>query len=160
MQKRILISWLAAVVLIVAPAVSIRAQDSLHNWSRVQSIGTDERLVVKQKDGKSITGRMIEATESNLTIDHHGNVAHIPRNEIAEIQLSKGKASKTKWTLIGTGVGAAAGAGIGAAKASTILDDGEIYVMVGTIFGAAAGAAGGAIFGGTRRDRELIYVAP
>jgi len=143
MQKRI-ISWLAVVVLVVAPALSVSAQDSLHDWSRVQSIGTDERLIVKQRNGKSITGRMIEATDSNLTIDHHGDVTHIPRNEIAEIQLSKGKASKTKWALIGTGVGAVAGAGIGAAKASTVLDDGEIYVLVGTVFGAAAGAAGGA----------------
>ena len=160
MQKRIFVSWLAMLVLLVAPALSISAQDSLHSWSRVQSIGTNERLIVKQKNGKSITGDMIEATESNLTIDHHGKVTHIPRNDIAEIQLSKGKASKAKWTLIGTGIGAATGGAIGGAKMSSTLDDGGIYVVAGLLIGAGAGAAGGALYGGTRRDRELIYTTP
>ena len=136
------------------------AQSSDHNWSAVQAIGTDERLIVKQKDGKRIEGKMIEASETNLTLSRNNKVVNIPRDSIQQIQHSKGKAAKGKWALIGAGIGGAAGAGIGATRVSASRDDSEIWVPVGLIFGAGAGAVTGLIFGATRRQRELIYQAP
>jgi hypothetical protein len=130
------------------------------NWSAVQAMATDERLIVRQKDGKRIEGKMIEASETNLTLSRNNKVVNISRDSIQQIQHVRGKAAKTKWALIGAGIGGAAGAGIGAAKASSIIDDGEIYVLAGAVIGAGAGAVGGALFGASRRQRTVIYEAP
>jgi hypothetical protein len=160
MKTRILSLGLAIMMLASIPVGTVRAQGSLHDWSTVQAVGADERLIVEKKDGKTITGKMIEATATNLTISRHGKVEHIPRDTIQQIHHSKGKAEKAKWAGIGAAVGTAAGAGIGTLKAHSISDDGGIYVLAGLIIGAGAGAGAGAAFGATRRDRELIYTAP
>ncbi len=161
MKTKLLRLLLGGMLLIAqSPLALVQAQTSLHDWSVVQAVAADDRLIVKQKDGKTIEGKMIEATETNLTLSRKSKVVNIARDTIRQIEHSKGKAARGKWALIGTGVGAAAGAGIGAAKANSIIDDGEIYVLAGVLIGAGAGAAGGALFGASRRQRELIYTAP
>ena len=117
-MKTRLSSALLAAMCVMAPLALVRAQGSFHDWSRVQAIKVDERLIVKQKDGRTLSGTMIEATENNLTFSRGGKVVNIPRSNVQQIETSTGKASKGKWALIGAGVGAAAGGGIGAAKAS------------------------------------------
>jgi hypothetical protein len=160
MKTRLFSALLAGMLLWLAPLVSVHAQGSFHDWSRVQAIKVDERLIVKQKGGKTLSGKMIEATENNLTFSRDGKVVNIPRSNVQQIEVSTGKASKSKWALIGAGVGAAAGGGIGAAKASSVSDDGGIYTVAGLIIGAGAGAATGAFIGANQRHREVIYVAP
>ncbi|HSS22688.1 MAG TPA: hypothetical protein VLL54_21630 [Pyrinomonadaceae bacterium] len=150
----------AAIMLGSIPAASVKAQSSLHDWSTVQAVAADERLVVEKKDGKTITGKMIEATATNLTISRRGKVENIPRENIQQIYHSTGKAEKAKWAGIGAGIGTAAGGGIGAAKAASVSDDGGIYVLAGLLIGAGAGAVSGLAFGESRRHRELIYTTP
>ena len=159
-MKRKFFSLLVTGVLLVASLPTAFAQSGIRSWSTVQSVPVDERLIVRQKDGKTIEGKMIEANDSNLTISRNGKVVNIARDSVQQIQHVKGKAAKGKWALIGTGVGAAAGAGIGATRVSRDHDDSEVWVPVGAIFGAGFGALGGLIFGATRRDRTLLYVAP
>lgn len=130
------------------------------DWSSVQAVGTGERLIVKQKDGETIEGGMIEANESNLTLSRKGKVINISRDNIRHIHHSTGKAAKAKWALIGAGIGGAAGAGIGVAKASPNVDDSEIYIPIGLVIGAGAGAVTGLFIGQSRRQRTLIYQAP
>ena len=160
MKTRILSLGLTTILAASIPVAAVQAQSSLHDWSTVQAVAADERLIVDKKDGKTITGKMIEATATNLTISRHGKVEHIPRESIQQIYHSTGKAEKTKWAGIGAGLGTAAGGGIGAAKASSVYDDGGIYVLAGLLIGAGAGAGAGAAFGASRRHRELIYTAP
>lgn len=160
MKTRILSAGLAIMMLASIPVGTVLAQGSLHDWSTVQAMAADERLIVKQKDGDTVEGRMIEATQNNLSLSRGGKVIHIARDTISQIWHSKGKAAKTKWAGIGAAVGTAAGGGIGAAKANSVSDDGGIYVLAGLIIGAGAGAGAGAAFGATRRNRELIYTAP
>ena len=159
-MKRKFFSLLVTAVLLVASLPTAFAQTSNRGWATVQSMPADERVIVKQKDGKTIEGKMIEANDNNLSISRNGKVVNIARDSIQQIQHVKGKAAKGKWALIGTGVGAAAGAGIGATRVSKDHDDSEVWVPVGAIFGAGFGALGGLIFGASRRDRTLIYVAP
>ena len=151
------LSILIGVVMFVVHVPFVAAQDSLRAWSTVQAVQADERLIVKLKDGKSIEGRMIEATETNLTLTRNGKVENISRSNIREVYHSTGKAAKGKWALIGTGVGAGAGAGIGAIKYDSNKDDYIIYPVMGFIIGAGVGAATGLAFGASRRHRQLIY---
>jgi hypothetical protein len=162
MKTRIFWLLVIGVLLIVQTPIALAqsGQGSLHEWSVVQAVAADERLIVKQKDGKTIEGKMIEASETNLTLSRNSKVVNIPRDIVLEIHHSKGRANKGKWALIGAGIGAGAGAGIGAAKANSVLDDGGIYVLAGLVIGAGAGAVGGALFGASQRHRELIYQAP
>lgn len=152
-------SVLMAVALIATQSsvALVNAQGSSTSWSAVQAVGVDERLIVKQKDGKTIEGKMIEANDTNLSLTRNGKVVNISRDSISQILHSRGKAQKGKWAAIGAAIGAGTGAGIGGIKTRDSFDDGEIYVVAGTIIGAGAGAVGGLIFGASRRSRELIY---
>ena len=141
------------------PLVFAQQTASLSEWATVQQIKTNERLVVKQKNGREVKGEMIEASDTALTIDRDGKPVSIPRAEVHQVSIVEGKAAKGKWALIGAGVGAGAGAGIGAVKYSPNRDDSEMWIPVGLMFGAGIGAVSGLIFGQTTRKRTLVYAA-
>jgi len=125
----------------------------------VQRIRTNERLFVRQQNGKEIKGRMIEASDTTLTIDRDGKPFSIARGEVRQVYVVNGTAQKGKWALIGAGIGAGTGAGIGYAKYSPNSDDSEIYIPIGLLLGAGSGALGGMLFGQSTRKRELVYAA-
>jgi hypothetical protein len=153
------IALLVALAIFAVQVPVVLAQGTLSNWAAVQGIQVDERVIVKQKDGKTVEGRMIEASETNLTISRDKKVVNISRSDIREVYHSTGKAAKGKWALIGTGIGAAAGAGLGAIKYDPNRDDYEIYPVMGFFIGAGAGALAGLAFGASRRSRTLVYQA-
>src|SRR5678816_365561 len=142
-----------------APLAFSQQTASLSEWTAVQHIKTNERLLVRQKNGKEIKGEMIEASDTALTIDRDGKPFSIARADVRQVHVVSGTAKKGKWALIGAGIGAGAGAGIGAAKYSDSVDDSQIYIPVGLIIGAGSGALGGLLFGATTRKRELVYAA-
>jgi hypothetical protein len=150
------ISVLLVLLLLSSQAPLVFAQ-SLSDWAAVQRIQTNEKLFVRQKNGKETRGRMIEASDTTLTIDRDGKPFGIPRAEVRQVYIVEGKAQKGKWALIGAGVGAGAGAGIGYAKYSPNRDDSVVWVPVGLIFGAGIGAVSGMLFGQTTRERKLVY---
>jgi len=130
---------------------------SLTEWASVQQIKTNARLFVRQKNGKEIKGKMIEASDTTLTIDRNGKPFTIARGDVRQVYVVSGTAQKGKWALIGAGIGAGAGAGIGAAKYSPNSDDSEIYIPIGLLIGAGSGALSGMLFGQNTRKRELVY---
>ena len=138
---------------------STLAFSSATDWSNVQQLKTNERLVVRQKNGKELKGEMIEATDTTLTIDRDGKPLSIPRTDVRQVYVIKGKAEKGKWAAIGAGIGAGTGAGIGAVKYSPNVDDSEVYIVGGLLIGVAAGAVGGMLFGQSKRNRTMVYDA-
>ena len=132
---------------------------SSNNWAAVQGIKTNEKLFVRQKNGKEFKGEMIEASDTTLTIDRNGKPLGIPRADVRQVYVISGKAEKGKWALIGAGIGAGAGTGIGYAKYSPNRDDSEIWIGMGLLIGSGAGALGGMLFGQSRRSRTLVYDA-
>jgi hypothetical protein len=157
-MKRKTLPLLLGVFLISGQSSWAVAQSgSSNNWSAVQQIGTDEKIVVKKKDGKESKGRMIEASDTTLRIDRDGKPLEIPRADVRNVHVISGKAEKGKWALIGAGIGGAAGTGIGATKYRSDRDDYGIYIYMGALIGVGAGAVGGLLFGQSRRDRKLVY---
>lgn len=140
-----------------APLAFAQQSTSTNNWSAVQQLPTNERLVVKQKNGKELKGLMIEASDTTLTVDRDGKPVAIPRADIRHVYVIEGKAAKGKWALIGAGIGAGAGTGIGYAKYSPNSDDSEIYIAMGLLIGTGAGALGGLLFGQSKRKRVMVY---
>ena len=140
-----------------APLAFSQQTASLSEWTAVQKIKTNERLLVRQKNGKEIKGEMIEASDTTLTIDRDGKPFSIARGDVRQVYVVSGTAQKGKWALIGAGIGAGTGAGIGYAKYSPNSDDSEIYIPIGLLIGAGSGAIGGMLFGQNTRRRELVY---
>lgn len=154
METKLVCLFIAGALLVAQSGVALAQSPG---WSAVRARPVDERLIVIQKNGKTITGRMIEASETNLALSRARKVVNISRDNIAQIERSIRKAAKTRWALIGAGVGTATGAAIGQSK---VEPNAEIWLPVGIIFGTGIGAAVGALFGATRRKREIIYTAP
>jgi hypothetical protein len=130
-----------------------------NDWSIVQQLKTDEKLIVRLKNGDELKGEMIDASETSLTIDRKGKPMSIARSDVRHIYVISGRAEKGKWALIGAGIGAGAGSGIGAAKYSSHVDDSEIYIGIGLLLGTGAGALGGMLFGQSKRKRDMVYDA-
>ena len=159
MQRKTLpLLIIAALVLSQTSWAAAQQTTSANNWTAVQRIGTDEKLIVKRKDGKEFKGRMIEASETTLRIDRDGKPFEIARADVRRVEISEGKAKKGKWAMIGAGVGAAAGTGIGAIQYSPDSDDSEIYIYMGALLGVGIGAVSGMLFGQTKRSRTTVYV--
>jgi hypothetical protein len=140
-----------------APLAFSQQTPSLSEWASVQQIKTNERLYIRQKNGREIKGRMIEASDTTLTIDRDGKPFSLARGDVRQVYVVSGTAQKGKWALIGAGIGAGVGTGIGYAKYSPDSDDSEIYIPIGLLIGAGSGALGGMLFGQTTRRRELVY---
>jgi hypothetical protein len=157
MKHKTLPLFLVLLLLSTHVPLAFSQSPSLSDWASVQQIKTNERLFVRQKNGKEIKGRMIEASDTTLTIDRDGKPFSIARGDVRQVYTVSGTAQKGKWALIGAGIGAGTGAGIGYAKYSPDSDDSEIYIPVGLIIGAGSGALGGLLFGATTRRRELVY---
>jgi hypothetical protein len=152
------ISVFLVLLLLSAQAPLVFAQ-SLSDWAAVQHIRTNEKLLVRQKNGKELRGEMIEASENTLTIDRDGKPLSIPRADVRQVYIVEGRAQKGKWALIGAGVGSGAGAAIGYAKYSPESDDSELWIPVGLMFGAGIGAVSGLLFGQSARKRTMVYAA-
>jgi hypothetical protein len=158
-MKRKIVPLLLIVLLISSQTSWVAAQQTTsgNNWTAVQQLGTNEKLVVKRKDGKEFKGLMIEASETTLRIDRDGKPFEIARTDVRRVEVIERKAKKGKWALIGAGAGAATGAGIGAIKYSPDSDDSEIYIEMGLLLGVAVGAVSGLLVGQSRRKRATVY---
>src|SRR6188474_3196713 len=143
MKSKTLPLLLVLLLLSTHAPLAFSQSPSLSEWASVQRIRTNERLFVRQQNGKEIKGRMIEGSDTALTIDRDGKPFSIARADVRQVYIVEGKAQKGKWALIGAGVGAGAGAGIGYAKYSPNRDDSVIWVPVGLMFGAGIGAVSG-----------------
>ena len=141
----------------IAAPLALAQQASTNSWAAVQQLKVNERLVVKQKNGKQVKGLMIEATDTTLTIDRDGKPLAIARDDVRQVQVIEGKAAKGKWAAIGAGIGAGAGTGIGYTKYEPDGDDTEIYIFMGFLIGAGTGALSGLLFGQSKRKRVTVY---
>lgn len=159
MKRRTLPVILVLLLLSSHAPLALSQQASSNDWTVVQQIRTNEKILVKQKNGKEVKGSMIEANDTTLTIDRDGKPFSIPRADVRQVYVIESKAQKGKWALIGAGIGAGVGAAIGAAKYSSKVDDSELWIPVGLMFGTGAGAVGGLLFGQSTRKRVMVFDA-
>ena len=161
-RPKTIVAGLVVAILVTSTfaPVAFAQQPARGDWSIVRSVGADENLLIRLKDGKKISGKFSSANDSELTIIRKGRQQVIPKDSIAQVHHSKRKAEKAKYAAIGAGIGAGAGAAIGGAKANSTSDDGYVYTIVGVIFGAGFGALGGLLWGSAKQKHVLIYEAP
>jgi hypothetical protein len=154
-----ILSALLAITLAYSPLAMAQQPAGSSDWGAVQVVPPGDALIVKLKDGRSVSGKLISVTDAELSLTRNKKSETFGRDRIFQIYSRKRKAEKGKYAAIGAGIGAGSGLGIGLAKNSPPVDDGEIYPIGGAILGAGIGAIGGFLFGQAKRKRVLIYQA-
>jgi len=159
--KRCAIAVILLVSFLLSP-VTLAAQVTVDDWSRLNTVVLGSKLSIKLKSGKTVDGKLNSVTDTTLSISVKDKPLDLKREDILTVnQITK--KSATKSTLIGMGVGAGAGAGIGAAGAGS--DDNDFdkidHAVIGgfAVVGAAAGALTGYLLGRGGTKRVLIYQA-
>ncbi len=155
-----LITVVVALLLNSIPASA--GQNASAEWAAVQSLASGEKVKVELKDGKKVEGRLLNVSNTSLTLERKNKPTDFGRDSIAKVyrfvKKSAGR-SIAKSTAIGAGVGFGAGLGVSlAAGQYEDLDTGELVGILGGI-GAAIGAGIGALVGsfGSHERRELVY---
>jgi small nuclear ribonucleoprotein (snRNP)-like protein len=140
--------------------IPLQAQGNSNEWSRLNSIESGNKVVVKLRNGKSIEGKLNSVSDSSLSLTVKGSSQEVRREDVSTVHRVSRK-SAGKATLIGAGVGAGTGAVIGAVGGSeSDFDKLDQAVTAGlTIIGAGLGAVTGFLIGRSGRKRELIYQA-
>ena len=146
--------------LLLSP-VTLVAQATTSDWSRLNSVVTGSKLSVKLRNGNKIDGTLSNVTDATLTLMVKNASREVKRDDIRTIHQTGGTSAR-KATLIGMGLGAGAGAitgAIGNSRDDTFpaTDDIVIGVLVG--LGAGVGALGGFLVGKSMKKKELIYEA-
>ena len=160
-KKRFSISLvLVASFLVSSATLAAQGTGASSDWSALKAVGSESKLVVKQRNGKTVEGRLSSVSDDDLTLSVKNTPLSIKREDVLSVYQVQ-KKSATKSTLIGLGVGAGAGAALGAVGAAN--DDSgfekiDHAVTAGlTVIGGAAGALTGYLFGRGGSKRVLIY---
>jgi hypothetical protein len=127
------------------------------SWDGVKTVPPGDKVEVTLRNGQTLKGRLINISDTVLTLANGKNTTDVPRADSIKIHRSLRK-SATRSTMVGLGVGAGIGGlagGLGGASAGGSDELGWPILIVGTI-GAAIGALTGYIIG-SRNQRELIY---
>ena len=145
--------------LLLSP-VTLMAQATTGDWSRLSSVPTGSKLSVKLRNGNKVDGKLSSVSDTAVTLMVKNTSTELKRDDIRTVHLVNGNSAK-KATLIGLGVGAGAGAALGAAVDSAN-DDGfekldSVGTAVTTVLGAGVGALSGFLIGRNGKKRVLLY---
>ena len=147
-------------LLLVLPHASL-AQQATNTadapWAGVKLVPPGDELVVNLKNGKTINGRLVSASDKALVISRGDKTTTLDQAEVNKVYRKVPKTGITR-TQIGTLTGLAAGAAIGAGLGAN--EDVEIgwTMPIFALIGAGIGAVAGSMSGG-KRVNVLIYEA-
>lgn len=149
---------LALTLTLFLSAIPLQAQGNSNDWSRLSSVESGSKVVVRLKNGTSHEGKVNSVTDSSISLTVKGRSQDVKREDVLTVHRVSRK-SAGKATLIGAGVGAGTGAIIGAVGGrESDFDKLDQAVTAGlTIIGAGIGAVTGFLIGRSGRKRELIY---
>jgi small nuclear ribonucleoprotein (snRNP)-like protein len=151
------------VTTLLLSTVTVAAQGTANDWSRVTALASGSNLSVKLKSGKTVNGTLSSASDSTLSVTSKNAPVEIKREDVRSVHEVVKKGSAAKATLIGMGVGAGAGALLGAIADASNDDGFESFDKAATgvlaVGGAGVGALVGYLVGRSRSKRVLVYQA-
>jgi hypothetical protein len=150
--------------LVVLPSCSMRRASHVpptvpaSGWEEVSRLSSGQRIRVKQKSGKTVTGRLTAAEAQALVIGDR----RIPRDDVQQVERVLGD-SPFNGMAIGAAIGFTSGfAGEGliyhAAGSATGYPD--TYSWAAGVFGAISGAVAGLIIDASRKKHVTVYRVP
>ena len=147
-------------LLLVLPHASLaqQATDPAETpWAGVKLVPPGDEIVVDLKDGKTISGRLVNATDKALVISRKDKTATIDQLSVQKVYRKVPETGLTRTqigTLTGMAAGAALGAGLGASEDVEVGWTIPIIALIGAGIGAIAGYTSG-----VGRGKVLIYQA-
>lgn len=131
-------------------------------WDAIKSIPPSEKIEVKLKDGKTIKGRVLAASDSALTLSQKGVSIDVAKDSVKRVyRVMPRRAARS--LAIGAGAGAGAGAALGLVIAANYQgDSGEEagYILILGLVGAGIGSLIGGLTGALKPDlKALVYEA-
>jgi hypothetical protein len=159
--RRLLALGLAlAFALAQSPAASAQTRArALDDWSAVQTLSPDQKIIVRTKDGDRLTGRFDSANDLLINFTDGRRKVSLTRESVKLVQLDRGN-SRGKGVLFGAAIGAAAGFALGSVlyfpakndmAGSTVPGSAAVGLAVGAGIGAATGKG---------NKNETVYEAP
>ena len=151
------------VTTLLLSTVTVAAQGTANDWSKVTALASGSNLSVRLKSGKTINGTLSSASDNMLSVTSKKAPVEIKREDVRSVYEVVKNSSAAKATLIGAGVGAGAGALLGAIVDASN-DDGfekidNAATAVLAVGGAGVGALVGYLIGRSRSKRVLVYEA-
>ena len=147
--------------LLLSP-ITLAAQTTTSDWSRLSSVPTGSKLSVKLRNGNKVDGTLSSVSDTAVTLMVKNASRELKRDDIRTVHLVGGNSVK-KATLLGLAVGAGVGAAAGAIHDVSNNDDVPDFDLPATPFttvlGAGVGAISGFFIGRAGKKRVLVYEA-
>jgi hypothetical protein len=147
-----LIAMIARPQIISAQALPTPTRGS---WDLVKAVPPGDKVVARLRNGQTLNGWMISASDTVLTLERRKNTTDVNRGDVLKVYRVV-KKSDTKGLLIGLGIGTGVGALLGALTEPEYTDDPGLAPVVLGFLGALIGSGMGAAISG-RTKRLLIY---
>jgi hypothetical protein len=160
-KKRAIVIVVALLALTARPQIASAqtpANPIKGTWEDIKSIPPGDELAVGLRNGQPLKGRLINVTDTDLTLAQGKKTAVINRIDALRVYRLVKKSAK-KATMIGLGIGAGVGGvsiGVAAASAPGEPKEYGYGVLIYGAMGAGIGALTGYIIG-SRKQRVLIY---
>jgi hypothetical protein len=125
------------------------------SWDAVKAVPPGDQVVARLRNGRTLNGWMVSASDTVLTIERRKNTTDLNRGDVLRVYRVV-KKSNTKGLLIGLLIGTGVGALLGKlAEPENPEDPGLAPVVFGGLGALIGGGMGAAISGRTKR--LLIY---
>jgi hypothetical protein len=115
-------------------------------WSNLQTLHPGDRIGIIQSNQKRVEGRFTRAGDSEITIDAGGEITLI-QNQVVRV-YKRPRLTRSKWALVGAGIGLAAGAIVNATAGERFRNEGRDIAAAALLGGAGLGAGIAALSGG------------
>jgi len=133
-----------------APGAPIRG-----SWDAVKAIPPGDQILARLRNGKTLKGWMISASDTVLTLERGKNTTDVNSGDVLKVYRVVQK-SGTKGVLLGLGIGTGVGVLLGALAEPETTDDPGLATVVLGLLGAGIGAGIGAAIS-SRTQRLLIF---
>jgi hypothetical protein len=125
------------------------------SWDAVKAIPPGDKVAVRLRNGQTLKGKLISASDTLLTLEHRKNSTDVNRGDVLRVYRVV-KMSKTVGVILGLLIGTGVGALVGQLTEKEGTDDPGLAAAVLGFLGALVGSGMGlAISSFTRK--VLIY---
>jgi len=125
------------------------------SWDAVKAIPSGDKVAVRLRNGQTLKGKLISASDTLLTLEHRKNSTDVNRGDVLRVYRVV-KMSKTVGVILGLLIGTGVGALVGQLTEKEGTDDPGLAAAVLGFLGALVGSGMGlAISSFTRK--VLIY---
>ena len=152
---------LSIVLVLLMSSATMFAQQALSNWSNVENLKADTKIVVRTKNGREFVGTKRQSTDDTLFMEAKFAVQGVRTISLSkdEIQEVRKKKSTFFYPLLGLAIGIGVGIAVGSTADHPGTDDPNLGKILGGVLGGGIGLTAGE--GISRRPKtKQIYVAP